>query len=103
MASVRDILQERTKPGRDEETVSLIKSHFDHVLVHGDPNFIALPDTFPLAELIADKVLYTGLVTGPAPSPADDSFDIVVSGQAEVPSVRNFFYPAYQWRRPIRF
>ncbi|MET3649412.1 glycosyltransferase family protein [Phyllobacterium ifriqiyense] len=79
LASVRDILQERTKPGRDEETVSLIKSHFDHVLVHGDPNFIALPDTFPLAELIADKVLYTGLVTGPAHSPADDSFDIVVS------------------------
>ncbi|MHC1551679.1 glycosyltransferase family protein [Phyllobacterium sp. K27] len=79
LTSVRDILQERTKPGRDEETVSLIKSHFDHVLVHGDPGFIALPDTFPLAELIADKVIYTGLVTGPAPSPAADRFDVVVS------------------------
>lgn len=79
LTSVRDILQERTKPGRDEETVSLITSHFDHVLVHGDPNFIALPDTFPLAELVADKVIYTGLVAGPSPSPAADSFDIVVS------------------------
>lgn len=79
LTSVRDILQERTKPGRDEETVSLIRSHFDHVLVHGDPNFIALPDTFPLAESIAEKIIYTGLVTGPCPSPAADRFDVVVS------------------------
>ncbi|MGH9915033.1 MAG: glycosyl transferase, partial [Pyrinomonadaceae bacterium] len=35
LTSVRDILQARTKPGRDEETVGLIKTHFDHVLVHG--------------------------------------------------------------------
>jgi predicted glycosyltransferase len=79
VTSVRDILQERTKPGRDEETVSLIKSHFDHVLVHGDPDFVALPDTFPLAKSIAEKILYTGLVAGPLPSPAADRFDIVVS------------------------
>lgn len=38
LTSVRDILQERTKPGRDEETVSLVRTHFDHVLVHGDPS-----------------------------------------------------------------
>lgn len=79
VTSVRDILQERTKPGRDEETVSLIKSHFDHVLVHGDPSFVTLPDTFPLAKSIADEIVYTGLVTGPTPSPSADSFDIVVS------------------------
>ncbi|MEP7453765.1 glycosyltransferase [Phyllobacterium sp. SB3] len=79
VTSVRDILQERTKPGRDEETVALIKSHFDHVLVHGDPGFVTLPDTFPLAKSIADKIIYTGLVTGPTPAPSTDSFDIVVS------------------------
>ncbi len=79
VTSVRDILQERTKPGRDEETVALIKQYFDHVLVHGDPNFVALPDTFPLAKSIADRIIYTGLVTGPAPLPSADRFDIVVS------------------------
>ncbi len=47
MASLRDILQEKTKPGRDEETVSLVKKHFDAVLVHGDPDFARLEDTFP--------------------------------------------------------
>ncbi|TGV87729.1 glycosyl transferase, partial [Mesorhizobium sp. M2D.F.Ca.ET.145.01.1.1] len=35
--SVRDILQERVKPGRNEETVDLINRHFDLVMVHGDP------------------------------------------------------------------
>lgn len=79
LTSVRDILQERTKPGRDEETVSLIKAHFDHVLVHGDPSFVALPDTFPLAQEIAGKIVYTGLVAGPVPNAPDEVFDIVVS------------------------
>jgi predicted glycosyltransferase len=79
LSSVRDILQERTKPGRDEETVSLIKAHFDHVLVHGDPSFVTLPDTFPLAGEIADKIIYTGLVAGPLPAASTEVFDILVS------------------------
>lgn len=79
LTSVRDILQERTKPGRDEETVGLIKAHFDHVLVHGDPDFVTLPETFPLAAEIADKIIYTGLVAAPVPVLPTDVFDIVVS------------------------
>ncbi len=79
LTSVRDILQERTKAGRDEETVRLIKAHFNHVLVHGDPSFITLPDTFPLAGEIAAKIIYTGLVAGAAPAPPADPYDIVVS------------------------
>lgn len=79
LTSVRDILQERTKPGRDEETVGLIKAHFDHVLVHGDPSFVTLPDTFPLAKEIAGKIIYTGLVAGPVPAAPNEVFDIVVS------------------------
>lgn len=79
VTSVRDILQERSKPGRDEETVALIKAHFDHVLVHGDPDFVTLPETFPLAAEIAGKIIYTGLVAAPVPAPPLDVFDIVVS------------------------
>ncbi|MDO9527375.1 MAG: glycosyltransferase [Gemmobacter sp.] len=78
-ASIRDILQERAKPGRDAETVALVRDHYDHVLVHGDPNFVRLEDTFPLASEIAHKVIYTGLVAGPVPEPSPDRFDIVVS------------------------
>ena len=79
LSSVRDILQERTKPGRDEETVSIIKASFDHILVHGDPSFATLPDTFPLANEIADRIIYTGLVAGPDPAEPSEVFDIVVS------------------------
>jgi predicted glycosyltransferase len=78
-ASIRDILQERAKPGRDAETVATVKAHYDHVLVHGDPGFVRLEDTFPLAEAITDKVIYTGLVAAAVPVPSAERFDVVVS------------------------
>ncbi|AMD60076.1 glycosyl transferase [Agrobacterium tumefaciens] len=79
MASLRDILQEKTKPGRDEETVSLVKKHFDAVLVHGDPDFARLEDTFPLASEIRQRIVYTGLVAPLPPPEPVEKFDIVVS------------------------
>ncbi len=79
LTSLRDILQERAKPGRDEETVALIDRHFDRVLVHGDPAFVRLEDTFPLTRSIADRIAYTGLVTGRPAAPPAERFDIVVS------------------------
>lgn len=79
VTSLRDILQERSKPGRDEETVALVKQYFDHVLVHGDPAFARLEDTFPLASEITDKVIYTGLVAAPAPAQPTEQFDVIVS------------------------
>lgn len=77
--SLRDILQERTKPGRDEESVALVERYFDRVLVHGDPAFVRLEDTFPLASRIASKIVYTGMVSAPPPPPPQEIFDIVVS------------------------
>ncbi|TCN31420.1 putative glycosyltransferase [Sinorhizobium americanum] len=77
--SLRDILQERTKPGRAEETVELVKKHFDLVLVHGDPAFARLEETFPLAGEIAERVAYTGLVAPPPPDEPAEIFDILVS------------------------
>ncbi|KQV30070.1 glycosyl transferase [Rhizobium sp. Root73] len=79
VTSLRDILQERSKPGRDEETVALVKQYFDRILVHGDPAFARLEDTFPLAAEITDKVIYTGLVAAPAPAQPTERFDVIVS------------------------
>jgi predicted glycosyltransferase len=79
LASVRDILQEKTKPGRDEETVELIDAHYDRLLVHGDPAFVRLEDTFRLAAAVTDKVAYTGLVCPPPPVPSPETNDVVVS------------------------
>lgn len=79
LSSVRDILQENRKPGRDEETVSLVRKHFDGILVHGDPSFVELQDTFPLMSEIATKVHYTGMVVAPrAPEPTE-VFDVIAS------------------------
>ncbi len=79
VTSLRDILQAHTKPERNRESVELVQSFFDAVLVHGDPAFVRLDDTFPLADEIAGKIVYTGLVA-PAPSAApDDVVDVVVS------------------------
>jgi len=77
--SLRDILQENAKPGRDAETVALVTAHFDRVLLHGDPAFARLDDSFPLAEQIAPRVVYTGLVAPGPVQPAATGFDIVVS------------------------
>ena len=79
VCSLRDILQERAKPGRDEESVALVKEYFDLVLVHGDPAFMRLEDTFALADQISDRIAYSGLVAAPPPAPVSDRFDVVVS------------------------
>lgn len=79
MTSLRDILQERNKPGRDEETIELVKKHFDTILVHGDPNFVKLEETFPLAHEISARVVYTGLVAPEPPPEPTEQYDVVVS------------------------
>lgn len=78
-ASIRDILQVNKKPGRDEETVALVREHFHRVLVHGDRSLTRIEDTFPLAGEIEDKILYTGLVAPDAPVPSPDKYRVVVS------------------------
>jgi len=78
-ASIRDILQVNKKPGRDEETVALVKEHFHRVLVHGDRNLTRIEDTFPLARQIGDKILYTGLVAPAAPAPSPEKYRVIVS------------------------
>ncbi|MCS3743128.1 glycosyltransferase family protein [Rhizobium sp. BK661] len=79
LSSVRDILQENRKPGRNEETAALVRDHFDGVLVHGDPSFVRLEETFPLAADIAAKVHYTGMVTAPRAAEPAEVFDVIAS------------------------
>lgn len=81
VASVRDILQENAKPERDLEVVDIIDRYFDHVLVHGDPDFVRIGQTFPHADAIAAKLRYTGIVAPQPPVPAtgDEAFDVVLS------------------------
>ncbi len=63
IASIRDILQPKSKPGRNQEICDLIERYYDHVLVHGDSQVACLADSFELADRIADKVSYSGYIS----------------------------------------
>jgi predicted glycosyltransferase len=65
VCSVRDILQAGKKPERIKETVDRVNGFFDFVMVHGDPAFATLDETFPETSAFDAKVHYTGLVSDP--------------------------------------
>ncbi|MDG4601890.1 MAG: glycosyltransferase [Defluviicoccus sp.] len=62
VSSVRDVLIRKAEPQRNQAIIGLAKRFFDRVLVHGDPEFIPLTASFPEADAIADKLIYTGYV-----------------------------------------
>jgi len=69
-ASVRDILVEKNKSGRQEKIVAVLHEYFNAVLVHGDESLVPFGATFPAAGDIADLIRYTGFVAPPAPAAA---------------------------------
>jgi len=80
ITSIRDILQPKTKPGRNEEICALIDQYYDHVLVHGDQKIAQLADSFALAACIEDKVSYSGYICSPGHelAPAGEGVDEVL-------------------------
>lgn len=64
VSSVRDILVRKHSPERNRRIVEMINRYFDRVLIHGDPALIPFDDSFPEVGRIADKIVYTGYVTG---------------------------------------
>jgi len=77
--SVRDIVQEKKKPKRLQETVETLRRYFDLLLVHGDPNFVRLEETFEMAQKIEHLIRYTGIVSADIPPLTGEQYDIVVS------------------------
>jgi predicted glycosyltransferase len=66
LCSLRDIVVAPSDSRRCLEIVDRVRTDFDFVLVHGDPAFIPLEDSFPLASEISDRLIYTGYVAGTA-------------------------------------
>src|SRR5215472_6854100 len=62
LCSLRDIVVAPSDPRRPGEIVERVRNSFDFVLVHGDPAFIPLEDSFPLASEIRDRLIYTGYI-----------------------------------------
>lgn len=78
-ASLRDILQENRKPGRDEETAALVETFYHLLLVHGDPALARLDETFALAGRFGSRIAYTGLVAPGPVAAATPAHAVVVS------------------------
>ena len=62
LCSLRDIVVVHDDLRRSTEIVDRVRTDFDFVLVHGDPAFIPLDDSFPLALQISDRLIYTGYI-----------------------------------------
>ncbi|MEM7776301.1 MAG: glycosyltransferase [Pseudomonadota bacterium] len=82
VGSVRDILQVPSSPERADWQMGLLRTYFDHLLVHGDAQFARVEESYPPTVEIGDRLHYTGLVApepDPAPLPARERVDVVVS------------------------
>ena len=83
VCSLRDILvnQRRDQAGHDERAARTANDHFDAVLVHTDPSFARLEDSFRPATALKVPVHYTGFVTvrPPPRNPSPRQRRIIVS------------------------
>lgn len=82
VSSIRDVLQVRA-PKRRQQTLDYLERYVSMVLVHGDPAFIDLGQSFAEADRIATPVRYTGYIFEPEVrkprARSDPSGEILVS------------------------
>ncbi|MBL8202842.1 MAG: glycosyl transferase [Blastocatellia bacterium] len=68
VCSLRDILvSKRQQEQFEQEACTLMNRYFDLLLIHSDPNFQRLEETFPRVPDLTCKVLYTGFVVQSRP------------------------------------
>jgi predicted glycosyltransferase len=65
VCSIRDILVAKPDPAKTGEIARKAAALHDHILVHGDPDFVPLCDSFPLIGDLAARLHYTGYVAPP--------------------------------------
>ncbi len=68
VCSLRDILVSKRQQSQfEEEACALMNRYFDLLLIHSDPNFQRLDETFPRVNELTCEVRYTGFVAGTVP------------------------------------
>lgn len=80
--SIRDILVRKKELWKERWMADQALKFYDRILVHSDPDFIRLGDSFPFADDVDALVRYTGYVGGaprPAPDGADGSDEVIIS------------------------
>ena len=83
LCSLRDVLGTSRTPEKSRWMIATFRQYFDQLLVHGDPDFLPLEKSFPLAHEVAAHIRYTGYVTDTAPTQArtdtTSSGEVIVS------------------------
>ncbi len=107
LASIRDILATPSRHERIAATQARLDA-YDAVLVHGDPAFLPLDASWPVAAALAARLLYTGYVdeAESVSAPAGPRSGIVVSGGSsaaglplqEAAVAAAHLTPALSWR-----
>lgn len=86
VVSARDLLQLRGDAARDAAVWRLARERVDEILVHGDPSFARLEDTFPPAADGAVRITYTGYVgaadTDAVPLPIAERQGVIVAASS---------------------
>jgi len=80
--SIRDILVRKQEIWKEEWMADQACAHYGRVLVHSDPDFVQLSDSFPFADRVAPLVRYTGYVGGgarPVPQGKDGEDEVIIS------------------------
>ncbi len=80
--SIRDILVRKQELWKEEWMADQAIAHYDRILVHSDPEFVQLSDSFPFADRVEHLVRYTGFVGGgmrPEPPDGDGEDEVIVS------------------------
>lgn len=62
LSSVRDILAAPSSEKKARQTEALVEKYYDGVLVHSDPDTTPLSVSWPVTDLIENKLFYTGYV-----------------------------------------
>jgi len=91
ICSLRDILVEKRDPESFEQfVITTINRYFDLILVHADPAFQRLDETFPKVGELACPVTYTGYVAeataAPGPPPPREALIVASIGGGRVGS-----------------
>ena len=60
VCSVRDVIQPKSGPDREQEILDIIGEHYDWILIHGDQDFLPFETTFRKFSHVRDKAVYTG-------------------------------------------
>ena len=81
--SLRDILvnNKRNQAQHNERAITLINRYFDLLLIHADPRFQTLDETFPRVRELRCDIRYTGFVSQSAPQSLGVAPDRTASDQ----------------------